>query len=37
MSKVRAWIFLYDWRPIQRKIRLYLRLGSAHVQVVQGK
>ncbi len=30
-------IFLYDWWPIQRKIRLYLRLGSAHVQVVQGK
>ncbi len=30
-------IFLYDWWPIQRKIRLYLRLSSAHVQVVQGK
>ncbi|OIR17459.1 hypothetical protein GALL_24860 [mine drainage metagenome] len=29
--------FLYDWWPIQRKIRLYLKLGSAHVQVVQGK
>jgi hypothetical protein len=30
-------IFLYDWWPLQRQIRLYLRLGSAHVQVVQGK
>ena len=30
-------IFLYDWWPIQRKIRLYLKLSSAHVQVVQGK
>ncbi|ADE11791.1 hypothetical protein [Sideroxydans lithotrophicus] len=30
-------IFLYDWWPILRKIRLYLKLGSAHVQVVQGK
>jgi hypothetical protein len=30
-------IFLYDWWPIQRRIRLYLRLGTAHVQVVQGK
>ncbi len=30
-------IFLYDWWPIQRKIRLCLKLGSAHVQVVQGK
>jgi len=30
-------IFLYDWWPIQRKIRLYMKLGSAHVQVVQGK
>jgi hypothetical protein len=30
-------IFLYDWWPLQRKIRLYLRLGTAHVQVVQGK
>jgi hypothetical protein len=29
--------FLYDWWPIQRKIRLYLMLGTAHVQVVQGK
>ncbi len=30
-------IFLYDWWPLQRQIRLYFRLGSAHVQVVQGK
>jgi hypothetical protein len=30
-------IFLYDWWPIQRKIRLYLRLATAHIQVVQGK
>ena len=30
-------IFLYDWWPLQRQIRLYLRLGSAHVQAVQGK
>jgi hypothetical protein len=30
-------IFLYDWWPIQRKIRLFMRLSSAHVQVVQGK
>jgi hypothetical protein len=30
-------IFLYDWWPILRKIRLYQKLGSAHVQVVQGK
>lgn len=29
--------FLYDWWPIQRKIRLYLMLGRAHVQVVQGR
>ena len=30
-------IFLYDWWPIQRKIRLYMKLGSAHIQAVQGK
>ena len=30
-------IFLYDWWPLRRQIRLYLRLGSAHLQVVQGK
>lgn len=30
-------IFLYDWWPLRRQIRLYLRLSSAHVQVVQGK
>jgi hypothetical protein len=30
-------IFLYDWWPMLRKIRLYMRLGSAHVQVILGK
>lgn len=30
-------IFLYDWWPLQRQIRLYEKLGSAQVQVVQGK
>jgi len=30
-------IFLYDWWPLQRQIRLYLRLAAAHIQVVQGK
>jgi hypothetical protein len=30
-------IFLYDWWPLQRQIRLYKRLGSAHIQVIQGK
>ncbi|MDD5059212.1 MAG: hypothetical protein PHQ60_15215 [Sideroxydans sp.] len=30
-------IFLYDWWPLQRQIRLYLRLCHAHIQVVQGK
>lgn len=30
-------IFLYDWWPILKKIRLYLNLGRSHIQVVQGK
>jgi len=30
-------IFLYDWWPLQRQIRLYEKLGSAQVQVIQGK
>lgn len=30
-------IFLYDWWPLQRQIRLYLRLAVAHIHVVQGK
>jgi hypothetical protein len=30
-------IFLYDWWPMLRKIRLFMRLSNAHVQVVQGK
>lgn len=30
-------IFLYDWWPLRRQIRLYMRLGAAHIQVVQGK
>ena len=30
-------IFLYDWWPLQRQIRLYQKLSSAHIQVVQGK
>jgi len=30
-------IFLYDWWPLQRQIRLYQKLGSAHIQVIQGK
>lgn len=29
--------FLYDWWPLQRQIRLYQKLGSAHVQIIQGK
>jgi hypothetical protein len=29
--------FLYDWWPLQRQIRLYQQLGSAHIQVIQGK
>jgi len=30
-------IFLCDWWPLQRQIRLYLRLAVAHIQVVEGK
>jgi hypothetical protein len=30
-------IFLYDWWPLQRQIRRYHMLGSAHIQVIQGK
>lgn len=30
-------IFLYDWWPFQRQIRLYENLSSAHIQVIQGK
>jgi len=30
-------IFLYDWWPFQRQIRLYQNLGIAHIQVIQGK
>lgn len=30
-------IFLYDWWPFQRQIRLYQKLSSAHIQVIQGK
>lgn len=30
-------VFLYDWWPLQRQVRLYQKLGSAHVQVIQGK
>jgi hypothetical protein len=30
-------IFLYDWWPLQRQIRLYQKLSSAHIQVIQGK
>lgn len=30
-------IFLYDWWPIVRRIRVYLNLCHAHVHVVEGK
>lgn len=30
-------IFLYDWWPLQRQIRLYQKLGRAHIQAIQGK
>jgi hypothetical protein len=30
-------IFLYDWWPLRRQIRLYQRLAAAHIQAVQGK
>jgi hypothetical protein len=29
--------FLYDWWPLRSQIRLYQRLGSAHIQVIHGK
>ncbi|WP_212786563.1 hypothetical protein [Ferrigenium kumadai] len=30
-------IFLYDWWPLQRQIRLYQKLSRAHIQAVQSK
>lgn len=30
-------IFLYDWWPLQRQIRVYRQLSGAHIQVIQGK
>ncbi|MGA7593686.1 MAG: hypothetical protein WCA64_00685 [Gallionella sp.] len=30
-------IFLYEWWPLNRQIRRYHMLGSAHIQVVRGK
>jgi hypothetical protein len=30
-------IFLYDWWPVKHRRRIYLKLGRAHVHVVQGK
>lgn len=30
-------IFLYDWWPLQKQIRLYQNLSNVHVKVVQGK
>lgn len=30
-------IFLYDWWPLLRQIRLYQKLSSAHIKVIQGK
>ena len=30
-------IFLYDWWPVLRKIRLYQRLSTAHISTIQGK
>lgn len=30
-------IFLYDWWPFRRKIKLYHSLSHAHIQVMQGK
>jgi hypothetical protein len=30
-------IFLYDWWPLQKQIRLYENLGTAQVKVIQGK
>jgi hypothetical protein len=28
-------IFLYDWWPVQRKIRIYERLAGARIHVVK--
>lgn len=30
-------IFLYDWWPLQKQIRLYQSLSHAHIQVIPGK
>ena len=30
-------IFLYDWWPFQRQIRLYENLSSARIEVIKGK
>jgi hypothetical protein len=30
-------IFLYEWWPLRRQIRLYRALSSAHIQTVRGK
>lgn len=30
-------IFLYDWWPLWRQVRLYQNLSSAHIQLIQGK
>jgi hypothetical protein len=30
-------IFLYDWWPLEKQIRLYQMLGRANIQVIQGK
>lgn len=30
-------IFLYDWWPLRRQIRLYKQLAAAHIQAVQGR
>lgn len=30
-------VFLYDWWPLQQQVRLYQKLGSAHIRVIQGK
>jgi hypothetical protein len=30
-------IFLYDWWPLQKKIRLYENLSNAQVKVIQGR
>ncbi len=30
-------IFLYDWWPLRKQMRLYDRLSAAHIHVIQGK